>query len=99
MRPIYEDPQAQESNDRTSKVIDESKNIQVPDKIQHMAPSVPQKSLQDFQNPDLMQLPGPKMSHLIEGMTQLHVEYNDIISMKVTLSITEEALWISFPEN
>lgn len=99
LRPIYEDSQANESNYRTSEVIDKLKDIWVSDKIQHVAPSIPQNSLQGFQNPDLMQLPGPKMSHLIEGMMQLHMENNDSISMKVTPFITEEAFVDPFPRD
>ncbi len=46
-----------------------------------------------------MQLPEPKMSHLIEEMTQLHRENNDTISMKVTPSILGKAFVDLFPRD
>lgn len=99
LRPIYEDPQTYETNNETTEVMDneeeltsvedmdELKDILVPDEIQHVVPSVPRKSRQVFQNPDLMQLPGPKMGNSIGGMTQLDVEKSDTIS---TPYITQE---------
>ncbi len=39
------------------------------------------------------------MSHLIKGMTQLHIENNDTISMKVTSSIMEEAFVNPFSQD
>ncbi len=44
LKPIYKDPQAYESHDRISEVIDELKDIRVPDKIQHVTFFVPQKA-------------------------------------------------------
>lgn len=76
--------------------MDELKDILVPDEIQHVVPSVPRKSLQVFQRPDLMQLPGPKMGNSIGGMTQLDVEKSDTIS---TPYITQEVFVDPFPKN
>lgn len=70
--------------------MDELKDILVPDEIQHVVPSVPRKSHQVFQRPDLMQPPGPKMGNSIGGITQLDVEKNDTIS---TPSSHKKFLW------
>lgn len=108
MRPIYEDPQTYETNNETTEVMDneeeltsvedmdELKDILVPDEIKHVVPSVPRKSQQVFQRPDLMQLPGPKMGNSIGGMTQLDMEKSDTIS---TPYITQEVFVDPFPKN
>lgn len=98
LRPIYEDPQAHKSNDILSEAMDESEDILEPDEMQHAMPAVHQKS-QGFQYPDRRQLPRPKMSDLIGEMTQLHVENDNIISMKVTPYATEAAFVDPFPRD
>lgn len=44
LRPIYEDPQAHESNNILSEAMDELEDILRPDEIQHAMPLVHQKS-------------------------------------------------------
>ena len=99
LRPIYEDPQAHESNDMAFEAMDELKNILVPDEIQHAIPSVHEKSQQGFQHPDLMQLQGPKMGNSIGGMTQSDVEKSATTSMKVALSTRQEVFVDPFPKD
>lgn len=98
LRPIRKDSHAHKFNDMTSEVVDELKDILIPDEIQHVARSIPQKSQQGFQNQDLMQLPGPKISNPTE-VTQLHVEISDTISMKVTPCTTNEVFVDPFPKD
>ena len=43
LRPIYEDPRANETNDEISDVTDEFEDILVPDEVQHVIPQVPQE--------------------------------------------------------
>lgn len=74
LRPIYEDSQAYETNNETSDATDEFEDILVPDEMQHVMPSVPQKSKLGFPRLNLMQLPGPRTDDLIGGMTRLNVE-------------------------
>ena len=40
---MYEDSQAHETNNETSDATDEFENILVPDEMQHVMPSVPEK--------------------------------------------------------